>query len=110
MASLTRANIAYDLNISPHVHEVEYPGYKVKYYFSSSLYLRNFKTRMHDNRKNIAASLSNRFNFAFKSDVLADMKLYITIEKRGFLIEKNSEKIECLSDIILDGNSLTSKS
>lgn len=110
MANLTRSNIAYDLNISPHKHEVEYEGYSVIYYFSSNLYLRNFKTRMQQNRKAINDSLSKRFNFAFKSDVLADMKLYITIEKRGFLIEKNSEKIECLKDIILDGNSLTVKS
>ena len=107
MANLTRSNVAYDLTISPHLYCMEYDGSEVTFIFSSDLYKRKFIEKLEDNRAAINKSLSNRFNINFVCDILCDLKLYSTIEKRGFLLYVNGEKIDCLNTIILNGNSLT---
>lgn len=111
MSKLTRSNIAYDFNISPHVLEVPYEKETLKFVFSSELYKTKFYETFYENRVKINASLSNRFGFEIVNDLLCDLKLYITIEKRGFLIIRdNGEKIEWLRDIILDGNRMMKRS
>lgn len=107
MVNLTRSNVAHDLNISPHKHKIEYDGYSVVYVFSSDLYKRKFTEKLNESRDNINTSLSNRFNLNFVCNILCDLKLYTTIEKRGFLLYVNGEKIDCLNTITLNGNSLT---
>lgn len=105
---LTRSNVAYDLNISPHRMIMEYSNnHKIEFVFSSDLYKRKFEEKLIDNRIKINESLSNRFGFSIENDVLSDLKLYTTIEKRGFLIYQNELGIECLNDIILNGQMLT---
>ena len=101
---LTRSKIAYDLNISPHKTSVVYDDSVIEYVFSSNLYKESFLNKITEHREKIGTSLSNRFGFNIKCDKLADLKLYDTIEKRGFLINVDGEKIECLKHIILDGN------
>lgn len=103
---LTRSNIAYDLTISPHTMVVFYEGYKIKYVFSSDLYKRKFKESVSEHRDKINQSLTNRFGYKICCELLADLKLYKTIEKRGFLIYKDGIKIECQNSITLDGNNL----
>lgn len=110
MSKLTRNNIAYDLNISPHDLKIEYPDTTIRFVFSSQLYVEKFAEKYKENRSKINQSLSNRFGFTIKNDILADLKLYITIEKRGFLIYKDGIKFECLNDITLDGLNLTMQS
>ena len=110
MANLTRSNIAYNLNISPHKLEVVYPDEVITYIFSSELYRQKFDAKRDENREKISESLSNRFGFSIKNNKLADLKLYNTIEKRGFLIYKGQDKVECLSHITLDGNHLIMQS
>ena len=103
MAKLTRANICYNLRESPYFHKVDYGNDEViEYVFSSELYKEKFINNLSINRKNINNSLTNRFGFEINVDKLADIKLYSGIEKRGFLIRKESD-IECLNDIILNG-------
>lgn len=109
MSYLTRSNIAYDLNISPHIEEIEYPEYKIKYVFSSQLYRIKFLSKIGENRRMINHSLSNRFGFNIDVELLSDLKLYTSIEKRGFLIFKDGEKIECRENITLDGLILTTQ-
>lgn len=103
MSYLTRSNVAYDLNISPHIEEIEYEDFTIKYVFSSNLYRIKFLSKLGENRGIINRSLSNRFGFNIKTDLIADLKLYTTIEKRGFLIFKDGVKIECRENITLDG-------
>ena len=103
MSYLTKSNIAYDLNISPHELTVEYNSCNVKYVFSSELYRTKFLEKFNDNREKINTSLSNRFDINIQCPMLADLKLYKTIEKRGFLIFKDGEKIECQSEVVLGG-------
>ena len=106
MDGLTRSKIAYDLNISPHFLIVMYNNTELKFVFSSDLYRRNFKQKLEEHRQKINDSLSNRFGFTIRNDILADLKLYLTIEKRGFLIYQNGDKFECLDTLILDGQNL----
>lgn len=101
---LTRSKIAYDLKISPHKHQINYGDKNVVYVFSSELYRNKFIEKYEGHRNKINESLSNRFGFTIKSDVISDMKLYTTIEKRGFLIYCDGVACEWLKDIILDGN------
>ena len=110
MAKLTRSNIAYDLTISPHRLSVEYRNTTITYVFSSELYRNKFCAALQENREKIDNSLSNRFGFTVKNEMLCDLKLYITIEKRGFLLYKGEQKIECLNDITLDGDRMTTNS
>lgn len=101
--NLTRSGIAYDLNISPHKLKITYDNDVVKFVFSSDLYKNIFLKKLEENREKINESLSNRFGFTIKNDVLCDIKLYSTIEKRGFLLDFNGKNIECLNTIKLDG-------
>lgn len=110
-SKLTRNGIAYDFRISPYTLKVEYmDGDVIEYIFSSLLYKEKFEEKLESNRDKINESTSNRFGFSIKNDKLCDLKLYTTIEKRGFLIKLNEVGIEWLSNIQLNGNKLTIKS
>ena len=103
--ALTRNNVAYNLQESPHRLEVPYEQQTLIYVFSSEFYKNNFYARFIDNREKIGESLSKRFGFPVENDLLADLKLYTSIEKRGFLIlngKDQSVKWE-RENIILDG-------
>lgn len=108
--ALTRNNVAYNLNESPHRLEVPYDQGSLIYVFSSEFYKTNFYNRFLDNREKINESLSKRFGFNVQNDLLSDLKLYTSIEKRGFLIIKDEEKIVCQENITLDGALLTMQS
>ena len=101
--ALSRNNVAYNLNESPHRLEVPYDQQTLIYVFSSEFYKTNFYNRFLDNREKISESLSKRFGFNVQNDLLSDLKLYTSIEKRGFLIIKGEDKIVCQENITLDG-------
>lgn len=110
MAQLTRSNIAYDLTISPHRVIIPYGETQIEFVFSSELYKRKFLEKMKDHRKSIEKSLSKRFGFTICTPFIADVKLYTTIEKRGFLLCKDGVEYECQSAVIYDGETVTFKS
>ena len=110
MAQLTRSNIAYDLSISPHRYTLKYGENSLEFIFSSDLYKRKFIEKYNDHREQIANSLSKRFGVAVNIPVLADIRLYTTIEKRGFLLVGNGVELQCPDRIILDGEKVTLKS
>ena len=107
---LTRAKVCYNLIKTPYTYKVDYEGQTITYHFSSELYKDKFISRIKENRINITYSLSNRFGFHVNSDIIADLRLYSSIEKRGYLISVDGEHIECQNDIILDGLKLITKS
>lgn len=109
MAKLTRSGIAYNLEDSPHELTVEYVGAKITFVFSSDLYRRLFLDRCAKNREDINASLSNRFGFAIANDILSDIKLYLAVEKRGFLIFANGEEMHSPDEVLLDGYTISKK-
>ena len=107
---LTRNNIAHNLKISPYTLEVDYLDGTLTYVFSSELYKTKFFRSFREHRRKVNESIAKRFGIDVVFDRLADIKLYDTIEKRGFLILlDNGEKIECLNNIILDGNKVITK-
>lgn len=110
MAQLTRSKIAYDLSISPHRLTVTYGERSLDFVFSSDLYRRKFLEKQEAHRDQISNSLTKRFGVTVKNSILADLKLYTTIEKRGFLLVRNGVEVQCLDEIILDGENLTLKS
>ena len=101
---LTRSNVAYNLHISPHRELIPYgDDSQVEYVFSSDLYRRKFLEKQKANREEINRSLSNRFGFQIENGILADLRLYTTIEKRGFLLYRNGVEVVCPDGILLDG-------
>ena len=104
--ALTRNNIAYNLHESPYRLEVPYEDQNLTFVFSSNLYKTNFYNRFLDNREKISESRSKRFGFHVENDLLSDLKLYTSIEKRGFLVIKGEDKIVCQENITLDGAKL----
>lgn len=109
MAKLTRSGIAHNLSISPYKVVVDYQSGELTYVFSSELYKNKFIDKLEDNREKISKSLSNRFGFTVINNMLADVKLYITTETRGFLI-LGKEEYTCQSIIVLAGENLIQKS
>lgn len=100
---LSRGKIAYNLHKTPYKTDVVYDGQLITFYFSSELYRVKFESRQDSHRKTIEESLSKRFGFTIKSNLIADLRLYSSIEKRGYLISIDGEFIECQNTIILDG-------
>lgn len=107
MGNLTRSNVAHNLHYSPHYIEVNYENDVVMYVFSSKFNVERFRKKIDENREFISQSLSKRFNINIVNNVLSDLRLYITIEKRGFLVKTNKDVFECPNSITLDGNNLT---
>lgn len=104
MARLTRSGVAHDLTISPYKLKVVYEesGETLTYVFSSEFYLNKFVEKAGANREKINKSLSNRFGFTIENNILADIKLYLTTETRGFMIE-GTDVWQRASNIKLNG-------
>lgn len=106
---LTRNGVAYDLENTPYVYKIEYGTNVYEYKFSSKLYMEKFMNKSFDHRKEVNESLTKRFGFAIECSLLADIKLYASIEKRGFLIANQNRRFNCLNNIRLDGQNLIIK-
>ena len=110
MANLTKDGICYNLKETPYIHAINYGDEQINYHFSSMIYKLKFISKQKDNREKINLSLTNRFGFEIKNNLLCDLKLYSQIEKRGFLIfNAEGEMFECLKSITLDGQRVIAK-
>lgn len=109
---LTRNGIAYDLTVSPYKTVVFYNNKKdsIIYTFSSNLNKERFLEKLSENRNYINGSLTKRFNIQIVCNKLCDIKLYSSVEKRGFLIETEEREFKCLNTIKLDGMNLIQES
>ena len=101
----TRDGICYDLNKS--IYKSTQNG--VTFVFSSKLYKEKFESKLKEHRENINKSLSNRFRISIDVSTLADVVLYMKIEKRGFLIEAKDEKLQCRSHLQFVGGASLGK-
>lgn len=106
---LTRSKVAYDLNISPHRINMLYDNQEITFVFSSDLYKRKFHDKLTETRNYYNDSLTNRFGVTVALDMLSDLKLYTTIEKRGFLLFVDGDKIECQNNITFGGGRMIVK-
>ena len=110
MANLTKDGICYNLKETPYTPAINYGDQQIIYHFSSMVYKLKFINKKKDNREKINLSLTNRFGFEIKNNLLCDLKLYSQIEKRGFLIfNAEGEMFECLKSITLDGQRVIAK-
>ena len=101
---LTRRGVCYDLYKTPYRIQYDYEnGTCIMFMFSSQTNLEKFNERLTDNREKTNDSLSKRFKFEIKQDIICDLRLYKNVETRGFLICSNGEYIECLEHIQLNG-------
>ena len=107
---LTRRGVCYDLETTPYNYRIEYNDNSIIYNFSSEYNKERFINRLVSNREYINNSLSNRFGVTTYFPELCDIKLYSIIEKRGFLIQVNSEYYKCLDKVVLSGMKITLKS
>lgn len=107
---LSRNGITYNLKLSPYEHILKYSnGENIKYKFSSLLYKEKFIARLKENRETISRSLSKRFGIDMSNEILCDLKLYSSIEKRGFYLETKEGFYSCLNTIKLDGQNKIQK-
>lgn len=95
----TKDGICYDLKKS--IYKSTQNG--VVFVFSSKLYKEKFENRVKEHRKAINESLSKRFRISIDVSTLADVVLYMKIEKRGFLIEAKEDKLQCKNHITFVG-------
>ena len=101
MKGLSRNNVAYDLRVSPFVSTVLYDNHKVEFYFSSQNNRNKFVSRLEAHRTQINNSLSKRFHFEIDASAVADMRLYATIEKRGFRVVTETGEILCPENLLI---------
>lgn len=73
----------------------------VTYWFSSELYKRKFIERYIEERDILNYAQSKRFKINLNLNILADIRTYSSIEKRGFLIEIKGVRYTCLEHINL---------
>jgi hypothetical protein len=76
-------------------------GKSCVFYFSSNYYRRNFIDTWEEEIKrfNAAASKIYKDKFDLEMDVLAMIRLYALIEKRGFYLTIDGEEITCPEDL-----------
>lgn len=106
---LTKNGIAHNLNFSPYIYRIEYNDYYLDYVFSSELNLTKFIKRYIDYRIRCNEGLIHqyRIHFLLDLDILWDLKIYESIEKRGFKVVKNDEVDICKDFLKLGGLKLT---
>lgn len=108
---LTRNGICYNFYKTPYEVEIPYKNSTpIIYKFSSQNNLDRFNNKIKENRDKINTSLTKRFKFLIQNDIICDLKLYQTVETRGFLIFSDGEHIECLENIQFDGVKVMNKS
>ena len=99
MSNLSSGGVAYRLEESPFVYE----RFGIIYHFSSLKYKDKFIENVRIKEDWLCDSLSRRFHFKIDARLIADMQLYLQIEKRGFHVVIDSEVITCPSELVLDG-------
>lgn len=103
---LTKRGVCYDLAVTPYIHKEVYNYQVIYYHFSSEINLSKFRERMGENREALNTSLTKRFKFEVKNDVLCDLRLYNSVENRGFYIEADGKVIRWLEEITLIGQKI----
>lgn len=106
MQMKSRYGVYYDLEKSE--YKCTHNG--LTFVFSSQQHLNSFEKKRKQNREMINYSLSKRFKISIDVSTLADVVLYKKIETRGFLIEGQGDKMQCVKHITYAGGMMTSAS
>ena len=100
---LSRRGVTDNLKTSPYIVEINYNYDAIDYIFSSKVNYNKFKNRYLSERNILTKSLIDRFKININSNILSDIRTYLKIEHRGFLIVINGKVVECQDIIVLDG-------
>jgi hypothetical protein len=94
----TVRGIYYNLKESEYVFTIG----TIKFYFSSKMYRDKFMSRYLEERKRFNQALNHVYKDKFNllGDMLAWVRLYVTIEKRGFYINIEGNDVTCLDDLV----------
>ena len=105
----TRNGIYYNLYESPY----QFRSDSLCFYFSSQFNLNRFNQQLPKRKSSIKTYLSKLFGFEIEATHLAEVHLYAKIEKRGFLMSRETsrglELICQINDLLLNGGIPTKK-
>jgi hypothetical protein len=97
--SMSKKGIFYDLSESTYTLRID----NITYCFSSITYMNKFNLRYLKHREELAQKLTARYGINLHFNVLSDILLYRTIEKRGcYLLDYKGDRI-CPESQILHG-------
>lgn len=99
----TVRGIYYNLKESEYTFQSsDYVG--IKFYFSSQFYRNKFAVYYDEEIERFNQSLNNVYKnkFSIKMDILALIRFYVSIEKRGFYLEIDGVGCECVEDLRFD--------
>lgn len=97
----TAYGVYYNLSQSEWFHEVK----GIRFVFSSEFYLTNFIRESSNavERFNRAMNKVYKNTYQIEMDVLALVRLYLRIEKRGFYLIIEGVEVTCLDDLVFAG-------
>lgn len=101
---MTRGGVEYNLNVSPFYKTVN----GVTYFFSSRTYLNKFSKKLMSHRCLINKKFE-KIGFDVGFTTLCDINLYLSIEKRGFLVKYQGREYQCKNEILFAGEVLMKK-
>lgn len=93
----TRGGVYHNLEYSTYFYIID----DITFYFSSEYNRNRFVRDYKKERLKIDKSLSNRFDVDINTSILADLRLYRDVEKRGFHVLKGGEVL-CEENLELD--------
>lgn len=95
--------MSLELDNLPKSYSIEVKG--ITFYFSEDKFLDRFKSKLEESVSTFNQKLNRIYRYAYdiEFDELALIRLYMSIEKRGFLLELNGVKITCLDQIKMQG-------
>jgi len=88
-------------NLKHSVYTWEFVDIGIKFYFSSQFYLNKFQTTYREEVERFNQALNNVYKdkFNIDMDILALIRLYTLIEKRGFYIKFKGVEVTCPEDL-----------
>lgn len=93
----TARGVYHDITLSEYTYTID----TITFYFSSEFYRDKFISEYEIEKDRFNQALNNVYKdrFSIKADVLAWVRLYTLIEKRGFYIIVNGVHVECLDNL-----------
>lgn len=90
---MTRRGVYYDLKESPYVFPIFENNHNALFVFSSKNNLERFSNRQEDYLSLETNKLKSFYKTNFQGDIFLLIRLYKSIEKRGFLIYYDDKEI-----------------
>ena len=93
---LTKNGICYNFNVTPYHIELN----EIDFSFSSELHVKKFIDKMDNEIDIMNYGIFKKYGVKCDFKILALLKLYVQIEKRGFLIKYKGVLYKCKEDLL----------